>query len=202
MNEENRDYYACPLCRHQRRRHDDNCVFGQYFPDNRSTDFERACRLFGLGNLLRLMRSVEPSERQVVADSILREANTWANDPIRGAFGHAVNLTSEIHFFEEELETVNKLLAYCQDQARQANPTSQMGISSSSNIPQQSTQLGGSSTQIPSLGGADIIASSFEKGDSSTVASKENEIIVKERDSEVDDKEKDITSDKDTYVKD
>ncbi|RDX64674.1 LOB domain-containing protein 28, partial [Mucuna pruriens] len=199
MNEENIDYHACPLCRHQRRRHDDSCVFGQYFPYNRSIDFERACRLFGLGNLLRLMRFVEPSERQVIANSILREANMWANDPFHGAFGHVFNLISEIQSFERELEIVNKMLAYCQDQARQENQSSQIDIyplviSSSSNIPQQNTQLGGSGTQIPSLGGADIHVNYFEKGESSTLASKENEIVAKERDSGVDGKEEDITS--------
>lgn len=157
MIEENRDNYACLLCKYQRRRHDDNCVLGQYFSNNRSNDFHNAIRLFGLANLLRLMSFVEPSNRQVVADSILREANIWANDQVRGALGHVINLTSEIQSFERELETVNNLLAHFRHQTRQENPISHMSvhpsvIPSSSDIQQQNIQLD-SSKQILRLGG-------------------------------------------------
>lgn len=136
MSQGNRNYFSCPICRNQRRRHDDNCEFGQYFL-GRSTDFESACRLFGFANLVRLMRSVEPSERQATADSILMEANIWDRDPINGAYGHVFNLVSQIQSFESELETINNWLAHIRDQQRQPS-------SFSPNIPNQSIQDDGS----------------------------------------------------------
>ncbi|QCD85972.1 Lateral organ boundary [Vigna unguiculata] len=87
---------ACVLCKYQHRRHDGSCEFGQYFASIRSIEFENACRLFGLAKLLRLMRSAEASERQVMVDSILIEANMWNNDPIHGALGHVLTLNNQI----------------------------------------------------------------------------------------------------------
>ncbi|KAG5001062.1 hypothetical protein AAZX31_08G231300 [Glycine max] len=189
MSQGNRNYFSCPICRNQRRRHDDNCEFGQYFL-GRSTDFESACRLFGFANLVRLMRSVEPSERQATADSILMEANIWDRDPINGAYGHVFNLVSQIQSFESELETINNWLAHIRDQQRQPS-------SFSPNIPNQSIQDEGSNTPIPSLIGADISTRSSEKGESSIVAPKEDaNIVVRERDSKVDDNEEGTIPDK------
>ncbi|BAT89757.1 hypothetical protein VIGAN_06080600 [Vigna angularis var. angularis] len=76
-------------------------------------DFENACRLFGLANLLRLMRCAEPSQRQVMANSILTEANMYGNDPIHGALGHVLNLNNQIQSVQRELDFVNTMLAQC-----------------------------------------------------------------------------------------
>ena len=112
MSEEHRNV-ACVLCRYQHRRHDGSCEFGQYFASNRSIEFENACKLFGLANLLRLMRSAEASERQVMADSILIEGNMWSNDPIHGALGHVLTLNNQIQSIQRELQIVNTMLAQC-----------------------------------------------------------------------------------------
>jgi len=117
MSEETHRNFACVLCRYQHKRHDGSCQFGQYFPSNRSIEFETACKLFGLANLLRLMRCAEPSERQVMADSILREANMWSNDPTHGALGHVLTLNHHIQSLERQLQLVNTMLAVCSGQA-------------------------------------------------------------------------------------
>ncbi|KAK7313933.1 hypothetical protein VNO77_39140 [Canavalia gladiata] len=192
--------YPCSLCRHQHRRHDGSCVFGQYFPINRYEDFENACSYFGFSNLVRIMSAVEPHERQATADSILREGTIWFNDVNHGALGYELKLSSLIESAERQLETVNKLLEYCRDQANQANPNMKMGTSSlayssTSSFRQQSTQLGDSNTQIPSLGRTELF-STFEKGESSNFASKEKESRVEEP--MVDDKGENITFDKDS----
>ncbi|KAL2322268.1 hypothetical protein Fmac_026647 [Flemingia macrophylla] len=106
--------------RHQHRRHDDeSCEFGRFFPANKFVDFERACQLFGLANMLRLLRCVEPAERQAAADSIMREAVMWQNEPIDGVYGKVLRLTSQIKSSENELERVNALLSYHRDRARE-----------------------------------------------------------------------------------
>ncbi|KAK7342903.1 hypothetical protein VNO80_25861 [Phaseolus coccineus] len=159
MSGEQRNF-ACGLCRYQHRRHDGSCHFGQYFPSNRSTEIDSACKLFGLANLLRLMRCAEPSERQVMADSILREANMWANDPIHGALGHILTLSNHIRSVERELELVNTMLAQCSHQATAQIATTDMDVASSS-----------------------------DPGQSSTVASHEKEGAALEKDAEVQEKE-------------
>ncbi|CAJ1978386.1 unnamed protein product [Sphenostylis stenocarpa] len=150
MSEEHRSV-ACVLCRYQHTRHDGRCELGQYFPINRSVDFEKACRLFGLANLLRLMRSAEPSERQVMADSILTEAIMWDNDPIHGALGHAFTLNAQIQSVERELELVNTILAQCSNQA----------TGHGNHGSKRNNETGASTSQISNTG-LDVAATSSE----------------------------------------
>ncbi|KAK7317465.1 hypothetical protein RJT34_01728 [Clitoria ternatea] len=107
----NRNVNVCPWCNyHYGENHDANCIYGRYFPPERATDLENACRLFGFSNLLRLMHSVRPNEREATANSILREGSVWTNDPVQGVLGKEFTLTSQIESFERELESTNKLL--------------------------------------------------------------------------------------------
>ncbi|KAJ1381102.1 Lateral organ boundary [Sesbania bispinosa] len=108
--------HVCPLCRRQHRRCDGNCEFGQFFPANRSGDFENALRLFGLNNMLRIMRVVEPEQRQAAADSILREGTAWTNNPGRGLHGYELHLRSQVESSSRELQIVNQLLSICKGQ--------------------------------------------------------------------------------------
>lgn len=171
--------HACPLCRRQRRRCDGTCEFGQHFPATMSTEFENAYRLFGLNNMMRIMRSVEPHERQAAAQSILIEATAWRNNP-RGLLGYEMDLRSRIQNTLRELEHVNNFLSVVRGQAAarqmQANPNMQLGdanpnmqlgnflfssSSSSSIIPPPSSQVeGGYGTQMSRLTEA-VIKSSF-----------------------------------------
>ncbi|XP_068466533.1 LOB domain-containing protein 9-like [Phaseolus vulgaris] len=148
----------CGLCRYQHKRHDLSCEFGQYFPINRLREIESASKFFGMANLLRLMRGAEPSQRQVMANSILREAQMWANDPIHGALGHILTLSSHIKSVGRELKLVNAMLAHC---SHQATP------------------------QIATTVQDNLVASSSNPAQSSTVASQEKEGAAEEKDAEV-----------------
>ncbi|KAK7317464.1 hypothetical protein RJT34_01726 [Clitoria ternatea] len=113
----------CPWCSHPRDgNHDANCLFGKYFPVERATDLENACRLFGFSNLLRLMHSVPADQREATANSILREGTIWRNNPVGGALAHELSLRSQIEATERELEATNRLLQHYRDQASSSKP--------------------------------------------------------------------------------
>ncbi|XP_061362838.1 LOB domain-containing protein 22-like [Gastrolobium bilobum] len=197
--------HRCLLCRRQRRRCDGrNCEFGQYFPGHMPDEFENAYRLFGLNNLLNIMRSVEPHQRQAAADSILAEGTSWRNDPVHGSLGYELNLRSQIISSLRELEAVNQLLAFFRDQATKANPPT-MQIPphthriSLPNQPQTAGHVAGIDRVQPYK--RESFHSSHEKGESSsTVASKEK-MIVEEKESEAHDKGKRIIVDDDRQLK-
>ncbi|KAJ1379146.1 Lateral organ boundary [Sesbania bispinosa] len=190
--------HACPLCRRQRRRSgcDGNCEFGRYFPANRVEEFENAFRLFGVNNMLRILRTVEPQQRQAAADSIMIEGTAWRNNPPHGILGHELELRSQIRSSFRELQSVNQLLSFFRNQATGGpNPNMQMG--NTSQPVGVATQLSTLAAGTPAGGGMDPIKPNrpetfLERGESSTVASKENvkekgkEIVVEENESEAD----------------
>lgn len=131
----------CLICKHLGKPCFGNCEFGQYFPANREEEFANACRHFGISNILRNMRVVQPHERQATAKSLLIESTIRRNDPVRGCLGVVLDLQSE-------LETLNKLLKFYRDQACPSN----LNTSTTSIIPAPSNpSVIASSTQIPTL---------------------------------------------------
>lgn len=137
----------CLVCRNRRRRCDNDCEYGQYFPDNRATEFDNACELFGWNKLMRLMQSVEVDQRQATAESILVEATILKNNP-RGCLGYVMDLNSQISSSLRELEITNQLLAFYREQENTNTPSQ-----AASSIPPQSNQLGCSSRmQGPNIG--------------------------------------------------
>jgi hypothetical protein len=109
----------CILCRKMSRRCPPDCEFGQYFPANRSEDFQKAIKLYGLSHILRIMRSVEPNERQAAADSILSQGNIWRSYPQRGLLRYELDLVNTIDSSLRELQIANQLLAFYKDHANQ-----------------------------------------------------------------------------------
>jgi len=118
-----------------RRRHGTDCEFGQYFSTNRHVDFQSVIQILGLSRLLRIMRLIEPHQRQAVADSLLREGEAWRINPNQGFLGHQLKLSVQISTSLDEIEIARRLLAFCIDNANSNNAPSSMP----------------SSTQIPDL---------------------------------------------------
>ncbi|XP_057425989.1 LOB domain-containing protein 25-like [Lotus japonicus] len=188
----------CLICKHLGKPCFGNCEFGQYFPVNREEEFSNACRHFGISNILRNMRVVQPHERQATAKSLLIESTIRRNDPVRGCLGVVLDLQSE-------LETLNKLLKFYRDQACPSN----LNTSTTSIIPAPSNpSVIASSTQIPTLAESpsrsfpgipidlDTYFSTFEKGQPSAMASK-GKLIVEDEELEANDEEENITSEED-----
>ncbi|KAL5835756.1 hypothetical protein ACOSQ3_015306 [Xanthoceras sorbifolium] len=125
---------ACAACRLQRKRCNQNCNMAQYFPASRYSEFQNAHRLFGVSNIQRIMNSVSPQQRKATADSILIEGNARSNDPVNGCLGIVRDLKSQINLYENELEIVNRKLAFFRERERQIPRENLRGSSSSSSM--------------------------------------------------------------------
>ncbi|KEH17998.1 putative transcription factor AS2-LOB family [Medicago truncatula] len=126
MVQRNRRAIVCLLCRHMRRRHDADCEFGQYFSANRNADFQIVIHILGLSRLIRIMRAIEPPQRQAVANSLLTEGEVWRINPDRGFLGHQLELGAQLNTSLDELDIARKLLAFCIDNANSNNAPSSM----------------------------------------------------------------------------
>nr|CAD1818355.1 unnamed protein product [Ananas comosus var. bracteatus] len=52
---------ACAACKHQRRKCTADCPLALYFPADQPKQFQNAHRLFGVSNILRILKDLDPS---------------------------------------------------------------------------------------------------------------------------------------------
>ncbi|TXG59026.1 hypothetical protein EZV62_016855 [Acer yangbiense] len=105
---------ACAVCRHQRRKCANNCVFAPYFPADQQQDFVNAHRFFGVGNIMRLMKEVPEDQRQDTVKSIIYESNLRALNPVLGSWGVILQYQRLFQATLEELRQVRAKLAIFQ----------------------------------------------------------------------------------------
>ncbi|KAK9275733.1 hypothetical protein L1049_023001 [Liquidambar formosana] len=106
------NFPACASCKHQRKRCDEYCLLAPYFPASRYQDYVSVHRLFGLSNILRIMSVVQPSQRQITAETLMMQGIIWRSDPISGCLGYARFLQAQIDYHFRELEFVNQQLRF------------------------------------------------------------------------------------------
>ncbi|CAL0321611.1 unnamed protein product [Lupinus luteus] len=121
---------TCPLCRRQNRRCTGDCEFGKYF-NKRASDFENAYQIFGLNNMLKIMRAAEPHQREAAANSILDEGKIMRNNPASGCLGHELNIRAEEVSYLRVQEVLNQVLEFCRQNLSQVNPNQQVDKTSS-----------------------------------------------------------------------
>uniref|UniRef100_M1DU55 LBD22 (LOB DOMAIN-CONTAINING PROTEIN 22) n=1 Tax=Solanum tuberosum TaxID=4113 RepID=M1DU55_SOLTU len=101
---------ACAACKYQRRRCAPDCLLAPYFPVERNKEFLNAHKLFGVNNLLKLLRNVEPFQRDNAMKALIFEANIRAGDPVGGCYRIIMNLQRLINLYETELQfTYNEI---------------------------------------------------------------------------------------------
>ncbi|XP_027774739.1 LOB domain-containing protein 12-like [Solanum pennellii] len=101
---------ACAACKYQRRRCAPDCLLAPYFPVERNKEFLNVHKLFGVSNLLKLLKNVQPFQRDTTMKSLIFEANIRAGDPVGGCYRIIMNLQRLINFYETELQfTYNEI---------------------------------------------------------------------------------------------
>uniref|UniRef100_A0A0D9V262 LOB domain-containing protein n=1 Tax=Leersia perrieri TaxID=77586 RepID=A0A0D9V262_9ORYZ len=101
---------ACAACKHQRRKCTPECELAPYFPADRPARFRNAHRLFGIKNILRIMKKANAlggqETRDDAATSVIYESDAREADPVFGAAGIARKLSLELNSLEAELAAV------------------------------------------------------------------------------------------------
>eukprot|EP00249_Psilotum_nudum_P031832 c46652_g1_i1 orf=154-438(+) len=78
---------ACAACKYQRRKCTPECPLAPYFPADQPKQFMNVHRLFGVSNVLRLLRQIDPSKKSDAVKSIVYEAAAWEKNPVHGCLG-------------------------------------------------------------------------------------------------------------------
>lgn len=102
---------ACAACKYQRRKCSKQCPLSPYFPADQPKKFSNAHRLFGVSNIMRILKQVEPKHRDEAMKSIIFESDMRAQYPVMGCLGVIWNYDAMIRSATEELHCLKRMLA-------------------------------------------------------------------------------------------
>ncbi|XP_010242281.1 PREDICTED: LOB domain-containing protein 25-like [Nelumbo nucifera] len=139
MNEKSTGHagHGCAACKHQRKKCKKGCPLAQYFPAKLYQDFVNVHKLYGVANIVRILRNIEPYQRKAAAQSIMFEAEARRVDPVLGSFGLVHKLISQIDAYKKELHIINQQLSYYrqQEESQKLQQLRWFQIASSSSLP-------------------------------------------------------------------
>ncbi|XP_055819299.1 LOB domain-containing protein 7-like [Solanum dulcamara] len=113
---------ACAACKYQRRRCTPDCPLAPYFPVERQKDFLNAHKLFGVSNILKVLKNVAPFHRDNAMKALIFEANIRAGDPVGGCYRVILNLHRLINLYQTELQFVYSEIFRVQAEDIQQHP--------------------------------------------------------------------------------
>ncbi|KAL2321922.1 hypothetical protein Fmac_026301 [Flemingia macrophylla] len=110
---------ACAACKHQRRKCTSECLLAPYFPADQPNVFLNVHRLFGVSNIVKILKILEPSQKKIAMDSIIIQANYRDKYPVHGCWEEICRLQYQIWLVEEELHAVYQQIEICRQQQQQ-----------------------------------------------------------------------------------
>ncbi|TQD80623.1 hypothetical protein C1H46_033802 [Malus baccata] len=107
----------CAACRFLRRRCPQDCVLAPYFPSSNPERFACVHKIFGAGNITKMLEQLPVHLREAAADSMFYEASLRVEDPVYGC----VRIISQLqhHILEaqsEILKTNGQVASYIAQQ--------------------------------------------------------------------------------------
>ncbi|KAI5665600.1 hypothetical protein M9H77_15453 [Catharanthus roseus] len=108
---------ACAACKYQRRRCSSECILAPYFPANQTKAFQNAHRLFGVSNIMKILKQLSTEEqREEAMKSIKYEADMRERYPVYGCAGIICQLRQQLRQAIEELHYVYEQLGIYREQ--------------------------------------------------------------------------------------
>ncbi|GLJ05276.1 hypothetical protein SUGI_0015140 [Cryptomeria japonica] len=107
---------ACAACKYQRRKCSAECPLVPYFPPDQPKQFLNAHKLFGVSNILRILKQVNDTQKSDAMKTIIYQANARERDPVYGCFGIIVMLQTQIESLKEELGFVRRQVMLAEQQ--------------------------------------------------------------------------------------
>ncbi|KAM7471372.1 hypothetical protein LguiA_009555 [Lonicera macranthoides] len=113
---------ACAACKYQRRKCTPECALAPYFPPDQPKMFQNAHKLFGVSNILKIIKHLDPSQKMEAMRSIIYQSNIRDRFPVYGCWGIIAQLDHQIRQAEEELHAVNVQLSLYRQHEISSNP--------------------------------------------------------------------------------
>ncbi|KAL3618230.1 hypothetical protein CASFOL_038551 [Castilleja foliolosa] len=108
---------ACAACKYQRRKCAADCILAPYFPHDRQRQFLNAHRLFGVSNIVKIVRHLDPVAKDHAMRTIIFQSDARAADPVGGCHRIIRDLEYQIGLAKAELDVVLHHLALCRRHA-------------------------------------------------------------------------------------
>ncbi|XP_058228334.1 LOB domain-containing protein 27-like [Rhododendron vialii] len=112
---------ACAACRFQRRKCTDECQLKPYFPADNPKIFQNAHKLFGVCNIVKILKKLDQVQKMEAMRSIIFQAEIREKYPVHGCCGVISQLQYQIRHVEEELYAVLAQIAFFRQQSNQQN---------------------------------------------------------------------------------
>ncbi|KAH0832617.1 hypothetical protein HID58_092487, partial [Brassica napus] len=97
----------CAACRYLRRRCPKDCVFSPFFPPNNPEKFACVHRIYGAGNVSKMLQQLPVQTRAEAVESLCFEATCRIEDPVYGCVGM-------ISLLQTQIQKTERLLARTQ----------------------------------------------------------------------------------------
>ncbi|KAI5422595.1 LOB domain-containing protein 22 [Lathyrus oleraceus] len=110
---------ACAACKYQRRKCAPDCILAPYFPHDRHRQFINAHKLFGVSNINKIIKYLDPPHKDQAMRTIIYQSDMRANDPVGGCYRYIQDLQAQIEYHTNELDLVHQQLAILRAQQSQ-----------------------------------------------------------------------------------
>uniref|UniRef100_A0A803LD89 LOB domain-containing protein n=1 Tax=Chenopodium quinoa TaxID=63459 RepID=A0A803LD89_CHEQI len=110
---------ACAACKYQRRKCASDCALAPYFPHDRQRQFLNAHKLFGVSNITKIIRNLNPPDKDIAMRTIIYQSDARAKDPVGGCYRIIRDLHHQIAYCKAELDLVLQQLDLCKAQLYQ-----------------------------------------------------------------------------------
>ncbi|GAB4842535.1 hypothetical protein Ancab_012509 [Ancistrocladus abbreviatus] len=107
---------ACAACKYQRRKCVPDCILAPYFPHDRQRQFLNAHKLFGVSNITKIIRNLNPPDKDIAMRTIIYQSDVRAKDPVGGCYRIICDLHHQIEYYKAELDLILHQLAICRAQ--------------------------------------------------------------------------------------
>lgn len=115
---------ACAACKYQRRKCSPNCDLAPYFPADKPEIFYKAHRLFGVSNMVKMLKTIDDEHlKDEAMKSIIFESDMRARFPATGCLGVIHMYGGMLKKSVDELDHVRNLLAYCKQHNLSSAPS-------------------------------------------------------------------------------
>ncbi|KAF7814140.1 LOB domain-containing protein 22 [Senna tora] len=109
---------ACAACKYQRRKCAPDCILAPYFPHDRHRQFLNAYKLFGVSNITKIIKHLDPPLKDQAMRTIIYQSDMRASDPVLGCYRVILDLQTQIQLHRAELDLVLQQLAVFRAQAQ------------------------------------------------------------------------------------
>lgn len=102
---------CCSACKVMKCDCAPNCIFAPHFPLTNLETFERLHRIFGAGNVFKILANLDPIQRETAVNALCYEAEALERDPIFGCVGIFNHYKNQLQNLDEQINSAKNELA-------------------------------------------------------------------------------------------